>query len=116
MCNFDIQIVVQSQLTDISKYLSKIKRMQSDSIEELKEMSDDYIDFVQDIVGTKQNVLKKFYIVIKGNNNVDENISKIQDALMPCGNVASVCNTEEIVNIMKNCFSRRLRGLERNRV
>lgn len=80
-CNFDMQIFIQSQVTDISNYLSKIKKLRSED-DLLKDMSDDYINFVQEISSSKRNVSKKFYIVIKGSNNLEENINKIREGML----------------------------------
>ncbi len=115
-CNFDIQIVIQSQVTDISQYLNKVKRLRNEDDNILKEMADDYIDFTLQIINSKRNVSKKFYIVIKGSENIEENISKVRDGLKACGNIVNECTSEEIIIIMKNCFNRRIRGLERNKV
>ena len=111
-----MQIIIQSQITDISEYLSKIKRLRNECDDPINEMSDDYINFIQEITSSRQNVSKKFYIVIKGDNSITENVSKIREFLGSCENLVSECTTEEIINIMKNCFSKRLRGLERNNI
>ena len=110
-CNFNIQIVMQSQLTDVSKHFEKIKRMTKS--EKLKIMADEYMSFIQDITCSRQNVSRKFYIIIKGMDNIEENILKIKEGLGACGNITHECTTEDIILIMKNCLNKRLRGLER---
>ena len=50
--------------------------------EKLSEMVEDYINFANEVVTSKKNVSRKFYIVIKGNNNMAENISKIKECLL----------------------------------
>lgn len=80
-CNFDMQIVVQTQVTDISKHLTKMKKFAQED-EKLSEMVEDYINFANEVVTSKKNVSRKFYIVIKGNNNMAENISKIKECLL----------------------------------
>lgn len=79
-CNFDMQIVVQTQVTDISNHLAKIKRLAQDD-EKLTDMVEDYIDFANEVITSKKNVSRKFYIVIKGDNNINENIFKIRECL-----------------------------------
>lgn len=113
-CNFDIQIFIQSQVTDITKHIYKIKRLQQGS--NLNEMAEDYINFIENITYNKRNISKKFYIVIKGSNNIEEHIFKIKEGLNACGNSVEECMDDVIISIMKNCFNKRLRGLERIKV
>ena len=114
-CNFDMQVVAHTELTDISNHLKKVRKlMQNEDC--LNKMADDYICFVQDIISSRKNVSRKFYIVIKGDNNLEENILKIKEGLNSCGNFVQECTTEKLIILMKNCFNRRLRGLERKMI
>lgn len=80
-CNFDMQIVIQTQVADISKHLCKVKKLMQDD-EMLSEMSEDYINFANEVLASKKNVSRKFYIVIKGSNSLNENISRIKENLL----------------------------------
>lgn len=79
----------------------------------IKEMAEDYINFVQEFTNSKRNFSRKFYIIIKGDDNMEDKIAKIKEGLGSCGNFVQECNTEKLIIIMKNCFNKRLRGLER---
>ena len=114
-CNFDMQIVMQSQITDVSKHFLRVKRLREEE-DCLKEMAEDYIRFVQEVTSSKRNVSRKFYLVIKGDNHIEENVSKVREGLAACGNFVQECTTDKIIFIMKNCFNRRLRGLERIKI
>lgn len=79
-CNFDIQLVVQTEVTDISKHLGNIKSCIGDN-ENIENMILDYMGFVQSIADSNKNVSRRFYIVIKGDNNSKEKVTKIKDGL-----------------------------------
>ncbi len=80
-CNFDMQIVIQTQVADVSKHLHKVKKLMQDN-EMLSEMADDYINFANEVIASKKNVSRKFYIAIKGSNSLNENISRIKENLL----------------------------------
>lgn len=79
-CNFDIQLLVQTEVSDISKHLGNIKKCMQDN-ENIKSMILDYMEFVQNIADSRKNVSRKFYVVIKGNDNIEEKITKIREGL-----------------------------------
>ena len=79
-CNFDIQLVVQTEVTDISKHLGNIKSCIGDN-ENIENMILDYMGFVQSIADSNKNVSRRFYIVIKGDNNLKEKVTKVKDGL-----------------------------------
>jgi len=98
-CNFDFQILIQSNKKDLSKHISKIKN-QYKKEKFLKETSDEYIKYIQEINSNKKSDSKKFYIIIKNNcnekNNEDivieelnEKFFKIKECLSRCGNIVS---------------------------
>ncbi len=114
-CSFDMQLIVQTHVTDISKHLAKVKRL-SEEEDILQDMAKDYINFVQEITSSRKNVSRRFYIIMLQNENTEENICKIKEGLGTCGNFVEECSEEEIILMLKNCFNKRLRMLERKKL
>ena len=109
-CNFDIQILIQSNKEDLSKHISKIKNQIKEEKENIKLLSNKYINFIQKINKNKKSSSKNFYILIKEfpenkKQKIDENLEKIifdklndkyfniKDCLSRCGN--TVINISE---------------------
>ena len=103
-CNFDIQILVQSNKEDLSKHISKVKNKTKNEKESIKLLSDNYINFIQEMNINKKSSSKNFYILVKEfqenkkqkNNSNFENIIfdklkdkyfNIKECLSRCGNV-----------------------------
>lgn len=102
-CNFDIQIIIQSNKEDLSKHISKIKNKMDEEKENIKLLSNQYINFIQKINKSKKSSSKNFYIVIKEfpenkKQKINENLEKIifdklndkyfniKECLSRCGN------------------------------
>lgn len=96
-CNFNLQILVQSNKKDLSKHISKIKNK--------SELSQKYIEYISKLNQEKKTNSKTFYIILKKElkknekideaiiiQNLNENYFKVKDSLARCGN-----NTEEII-------------------
>mgnify|MGYP001853704575 CR=1 FL=1 len=113
-CNFDIQILIQSNKEDLSHHISKIKKYVSKKENKyLKNLADNYINYISAININKKSASKKFYIIIKNNpiNKKEKNIEilkqelkekylKIKECLSRCGNaVIAVEEKEEIIKI-----------------
>lgn len=101
-CNFDIQILIQSNKEDLSKHISNInKQIKKEKNENIINLSKNYIEFIQRVNREKKSSSKNFYIVIKNSNknkkeNIDEEIIiqdlnekyfKIKECLSRCGNI-----------------------------
>ena len=95
-CNFNLQILVQSNKKDLSKHISKINNK--------SELSQKYIEYISKLNQEKKTNSKTFYIILKEElkkdakiddaiiiQNLNENYFKVKDSLSRCGN-----NTEEI--------------------
>ena len=66
-CNFDIQILIQSNKEDLSKHISKIKEsVKQENRLNLLKISEKYIDFINKLNNEKKSSSKNFYIIIKG--------------------------------------------------
>ena len=102
-CNFDLQILIQSNKEDLSKHILRIKEQnKKENNFKISEISKNYISFIQKINQEKKSSSKNFYIVIKEKsqqNNIDVNVEdiiieqlndkffKIKECLSRCGNV-----------------------------
>ena len=113
-CNFDIQIIIQSNKEDLSKNISIIKNNLKS--EKLIQIGNNYIEYIKNLNQKKESSKKKFYILIKNSNikkqiNIDENIIinelnekffKIKESLIRCGNdVINIENKKDIIQILK---------------
>lgn len=116
-CNFDIQILIQSNKKDLSNHISKIKEKNKEEKENIKILSEKYTNYIKKINIEKKSSSKNFYILIKEipeikkiNTNINEKIifDKLNDkyfcikeCLSRCGNVvidiSDQKNTEKIL-------------------
>ncbi len=120
-CNFDIQILIQSNKEDLSKHISKIKNNNINETENKKIFSKQYIDFIQEINQKRKSSSKNFYILIKEisenrNKKITEEIEKInceklnekyfkiKESLARCGNIVMQCETKKEVEKIINSF------------
>lgn len=106
-CNFDLQILVQSNKEDLSHHISNIKNSTKKENKKLKEISEEYIKYLNQLNTKKKSATKNFYIIIrkeKNNiNNIENNIFeelndnylKIKDSITRCGNIAIDINSRE---------------------
>lgn len=63
--NFTLQIVVQSRKLDIDDYLGRLKEQQKTQVNELLRMqTEDYIQYIQELVELSDIMSKRFYVVI----------------------------------------------------
>lgn len=122
-CNFDIQIVIQSSKSDLSKHISKVKeRVKEENNLSLLKFSEKYINFITNLNNEKKSSSKNFYIVIKAllNQNLkengekiaiselNENFFKIKECLSRCGNMAyELIEKDEVKNVLFTFFNTR---------
>ena len=118
-CNFDIQILIQSNKEDLSKNISKLKLEQKNQSKKIKKISENYIEFIKELNHNKKSSNKNFYIIIKNPKEIQklENIIieelndkyfKIKECLSRCGNIVKDVNKrEEIKEILSSFFNRR---------
>ena len=102
-CNFDIQILIQSNKKDLSNHISKIKEKNKEEKENIKNLSEKYINYIKKLNIEKKSSSKNFYMLIKENpeikktkTNINEKITfdklndkyfSIKECLSRCGNV-----------------------------
>ena len=108
-CNFDIQILIQSNKEDLSHHISKIKKnIRKKENKYLKNISEDYIKYISQINIKKKSASKKFYIIITNNqinkkiNNyeiinqeLNEKYLRIKECLTRCGNLVNCVNEKK---------------------
>ncbi len=111
-CNFNIQILIQSNKEDLSKHISKIKEtVKKENNLKLYKISEKYISFITNLNNEKKSSSKNFYIVIKYEqgdkskivkeeiiiSELNERFFKIKECLSRCGNIANEIYTKEEV-------------------
>ena len=118
-CNFDIQILIQSNKEDLSHHINNIqKNISKKENKYLEKISKNYIQYINKINSERKSSSKDFYIIIsnennKKNNNIQteellkndlkEKYFKIKECLSRTGNsVQEITNKE---NIEKLFFS-----------
>ena len=124
-CNFDLQILIQSNKEDLSKHISCVKNFTEKENNNIKNISKEYIDFLEEINLKRKSATKNYYIIIKKEkklierNNIEniknienaifdelnENFLKIKDTLSRCGNlVINIDNKNICKNILFSFF------------
>ena len=99
-CNFNIQILIQSNKEDLSQHISNIeKNIDKKENKYLKEISENYIKFIQNLNYSRSSASKDFYLIISNENlenfdsieiienDLKEKYFKIKECLSRCGNV-----------------------------
>lgn len=106
-CNFNLQILIQSNKKDLSKHISKIQEKNKNTNKE--NIAQKYIQYIQELNEEKKTNSKNFYILLKEeiqkdiseNENIifqklNENYFKIKEGLTRCGNkVEEITSKEE---------------------
>ena len=114
-CNFNFQILIQSNKEDLSKHISVIQNQLISEKNNIPAISKKYIEYIKQLNYSKKSSSKNFYIIIKyiNQNNQIENIEsyaiqelndkyfKIKDCLSRCGNIVEdISEKEKIKNIL----------------
>ena len=129
-CNFDIQILIQSNKEDLSKHISKIKSKTKDEKENIKLLSENYIKFIQEMNIDKKSSSKNFYILVKefeqnkkqkNNFNMEKIIFdklkdkyfNIKECLSRCGNIVmDISDKNQTVKILYSFLNSRKNLIE----
>ena len=121
-CNFDIQILIQSNKEDLSKHISKINSQKNIEKENIKKISDNYIEYIKKLNQNKKSSNKRFYIIIKNiktHENIkteemiieelNDNFYKIKECLARCGNVVKDITTkDQIISLLYSFVNTRM--------
>ena len=115
VCDFDLQILIQSKKEDLTSYISLIEnQFKEENNLKLEEISQKYIEYIQKQNRIKNSSSKNFYILITeklenpNNENNDNNIRiihenlkdkyfKIKESLSRCGNLVFEIETRKEV-------------------
>lgn len=124
-CNFDLQILIQSNKEDLSEHISSVKNFTKKENNNIKKISEEYINFLEELNLKRKSATKNYYIIIKKEkkliekNNIEnsknientifdevnENFLKIKDTLSRCGNlVINIDNKNTCKNILFSFF------------
>ena len=118
-CNFNIQILIQSNKEDLNQHILNIqKNIQIEKNKYLREISEKYIDYIKEINLKNKSSSKNFYLIISSekevenieliNSNFKEMFFKIKECLNRCGNsVLEIKDKEELINIFYSFFNTR---------
>ena len=103
LCNFDMQIIIQTDNIDMETHFSKIDTFKKDN-EELSEMAEDYKNLIKRITKERESISRKFYIVVP---NSAKNIKdKIESGLLNSGNSVEECSKKETIKVLKRYFKK----------
>ena len=120
VCDFDIQILIQSRKENLDSYISQIKnQVQEEKNEKISQISNVYIEYIKSKNQAQNSSSKNFYILVSSqieNNNENEfNIKqiredlnskylKIKDSLSRCGNLIFNVNVKKEVESILYSF------------
>jgi hypothetical protein len=122
-CNFDLQILIQSNKQNLEKHISNINFQKNNEKENIKKIANNYIQYIKELNQNKKSSNKNFYIVIKNQvenekvENIEETIIeelnekyfKIKECLARCGNVVKDVNEKEkIKKLILSFLDRRM--------
>ena len=122
-CNFNFQILIQSNKEDLSNHFSKIINNINQEEKNIQEISNKYINYIKELNNNKKSSSKNYYIIINYENKNNENIDvdsyaaedlnnkffKIKDCLSRCGNTAiDVLEKEKIIKILFSFINTRI--------
>lgn len=107
-CNFDFQILIQSNKENLEKHISNINLKKEVENEKINEISNNYIKYIKELNKSKKSSNKIFYIILINkliNEKIEENIIEelndkyfiIKESLARCGNTVRDINQKEKV-------------------
>lgn len=123
-CNFNIQILIQSKKEDLQNHILNIeKNIQKKENNYLKNIAQEYIDYIQKINLSKKSSTKEFFIIIDNEKNIEKNFIqteeivknelrekffKIKECLARCGNsVSEISSQKDSIQILYSFFNTR---------
>ena len=123
-CNFNFQILIQSNKENLEKIISDINFQKNKEKEKIKKISENYINYIKELNKNKKSSNKNFYIIIKNNikdekveenvvEELNENYFKIKECLARCGNIVKDINKKENAKkLIQSFINKRLLLLE----
>ena len=117
-CDFDIQIIVKSQKQDLNNHISKIINNKNKESKVLQQISDKYLQEIEEIKSISKSDSKQFFILIKQSqqNNkeeicvdqLNEKYLKIKEGLLRCGNIVTTISCRRTETIWDYRYSKKL--------
>ncbi len=122
-CNFNFQILIQSNKEDISKHIQNINDNLIYEKNFIQEISKKYIQYIKNLNHNKKSSTKNFYIILKYKNENKELINiedyaieelndkyfKIKDCLSRCGNIVTDYNEKnQVISILFSFLNSRI--------
>ena len=122
-CNFNFQILIQSNKEDLSNHFSQINNNSNQEEKNIQEISKKYINYIKELNNKRKSSSKNYYIIINFvNKNSDitdvetyaiEDLNnkyfKIKECLSRCGNVVlDILEKEQIKNILFSFLNTRI--------
>ncbi len=123
-CNFDIQILIQSNRIDLNSHISQIKKnINKKQNKYLEEISKNYIEYINKINFSKKASSKNFYIILSNKinkknkfnnseeiikNDLKEKYFKVKECLSRCENfVVEISNKKEVEKLLYSFLNTR---------
>ncbi len=123
-CNFDIQILIQSNRVDLNSHISQIeKNINKKQNKYLEEISKNYIEYINKINFSKKASSKNFYIILSNKlnkknkfnnseeiikNDLKEKYFKVKECLFRCENfVIEISNKKEVEKLFYSFLNTR---------
>ena len=124
-CNFNLQILIQSNKEDLSKHISSVKNSTKQESKKIKEVCEEYINYLKNLNNNKKSATKNFFVIINSEKNYEENNKnqnifeveniifselndnylKIKETISRCGNlVTEINNKKKKKNILFSFF------------
>ena len=117
-CNFNFQILIQSNKEDLSKHIQAVNQNSIQEDKNIQEISKQYIQYIQNLNHDKKSSSKNFYIILKYKNenreitefeeyaieNLNDKYFKIKDCLSRCGNIITNLNDKKEVLLILFSF------------
>ena len=116
VCNFNFQILIQSNKENLVQNISKINN-QKENNQKVIEIKNNYIKYIKKINIIQKSSAKRFYIIINTYEKIQENANeelnekylKIKENLSHCGNgVDEIKNKENLIQILGSFFNKRV--------
>lgn len=126
-CNFDLQLLIQSNKEDLTTHISNVKENSKEENNfNLNNISNQYIEYIEKLNKNKKSSSKNFYIIIRNSNeelnleynkdiekiasqDLNDKYFKIKECLSRIGNnVKNLENKEEIKEVLFSFFNSRI--------
>ena len=110
-CNFNIQILIQSQKEDLSQHIENLEKIKKLENNKLKNIINNYLENIIKLNSNNKSDSKQFFVLInqlpqnKEKINIEqlnEKYLKIRESLIRCGNkIINISSKEEVKKILE---------------